>query len=85
MEPSKLGQTTGTQLAQTRTPIQSAMTPSLRGAGASAGPAKRAMFPSSLNKMQAKVLRAKLVGAPNAEELEKEYEQELKRAHGEDT
>ena len=42
------------------------------------------MSPSSLNKLQAKVLRAKLMSAPNAEELEKEYEQELKRANGED-
>ena len=32
--------------------------------------------------MQAKVLRAKLMGAPDAEKLEKEYETEQKRAQG---
>ena len=79
LEPSRLGQTTGTALAQSRTPVPSAMTPSLTSTGK-----KRAMSPSSLNKLQAKVLRAKLVNAPNAAELEKEYEQELKRANGED-
>ena len=79
-ERSRLGQATGTPLAQAHTPvIPSAMTPALRGAG----PAKRALSPSSLNKLQARVLRAKLVGAPNAEELEKDYERELRRAHGE--
>jgi hypothetical protein len=30
--------------------------------------------PVDLNKLQAKVLRAKLMGAPNADELEREYE-----------
>ena len=78
-EPSRLGQATRTPLTQSHTPIPSAMTPSLRGAG----PAKRALSPSSLNKLQAKVLRAKLTSAANAEELEKEYEQELRRANGE--
>ncbi|KAH9933124.1 CwfJ C-terminus 1-domain-containing protein-like protein [Epithele typhae] len=73
---------TGTPLAQAHTPIPSAMTPSL--GGARPGPVGRAMSPSSLNKMQAKVLRAKLMGAANAGELEKEYERELKRANGED-
>ncbi|KAG8982810.1 hypothetical protein FRB90_006539 [Tulasnella sp. 427] len=41
---------------------------------------KRALSPSSLNKLQAKVLRAKLMGAGNAEELEREYEEERRRA-----
>ncbi|KAK7682399.1 hypothetical protein QCA50_014604 [Cerrena zonata] len=63
----------------TRTPIPSVMTPS----HALPGPSKsRAMSPSSLNKLQAKVLRAKLMSAPNADELEKEYEAELQRANG---
>ncbi|KAI0754926.1 CwfJ C-terminus 1-domain-containing protein-like protein [Daedaleopsis nitida] len=77
MEPSRLGQTTGTALAQARTPFPSVMTPTLTMTGG-----KRAMSPSSLNKLQAKVLRAKLTSAPNAEELEKEYEEELRRANG---
>ncbi len=79
LEPSRLGQTTGTALAQVRTPVPSAITPSLTSTGKT-----RALSPSSLNKLQAKVLRAKLTNAPNAAELEKEYEQELKRANGED-
>ncbi|KAI0720519.1 CwfJ C-terminus 1-domain-containing protein-like protein [Cerioporus squamosus] len=79
LEPSRLGQTTGTALAQARTPVPSTMTPSLSTTGK-----KRALSPSSLNKLQAKVLRARLTNAPNAAELEQEYEQELKRANGED-
>ncbi|TFK91929.1 hypothetical protein K466DRAFT_659656 [Polyporus arcularius HHB13444] len=79
LEPSRLGQTTGTALAQIRTPVPSAITPSLTSTGKT-----RALSPSSLNKLQAKVLRAKLTNAPNAAELEREYEQELKRANGED-
>jgi len=46
------------------------------------GPKGRALSPSSLNKLQAKVLRAKLMDAPDSEKLEKEYEEELRRAHG---
>lgn len=79
-EPSRLGKSTGSAFTQTRTPVPSVMTPTLSTTGA-----KRALSPSSLNKMQAKVLRAKLMNAPNAEELEKEYEQELRRANGEDS
>ncbi|TFY75189.1 hypothetical protein EWM64_g8821 [Hericium alpestre] len=41
----------------------------------------RTMSPSSLNKMQAKVLRAKLMNDPNAETLEAQYEAELSKAH----
>ncbi|KAL1950615.1 hypothetical protein VTO73DRAFT_5739 [Trametes versicolor] len=80
LEPSRLGQTTGPRLAQSRAPIPSTVTPTLTATGSR----KRALSPSSLNKLQAKVLRAKLVGAPNAEALEKEYDQELARAHGGD-
>jgi hypothetical protein len=43
---------------------------------------KRALSPSSLNRLQAKVLRAKLTGGPDAEKLEKEYEEEMRRANG---
>ncbi|KAI0657373.1 CwfJ C-terminus 1-domain-containing protein-like protein [Cubamyces menziesii] len=80
LETSRLGQTTVTSLAQSRAAIPSAVTPTLTMVGSK----KRALSPSSLNKLQAKVLRAKLTNAPNAEALEKEYEEELKRANGED-
>ncbi|TBU47785.1 CwfJ C-terminus 1-domain-containing protein-like protein [Dichomitus squalens] len=80
LEPSRLGQTTGSALAQARTPIPSAMTPSLSATGVKA----RAMSPSSLNKLQAKVLRAKLMNAPNADALEKEYDEAQKLANGGD-
>ncbi|PPQ99199.1 hypothetical protein CVT26_014122 [Gymnopilus dilepis] len=63
-------------LQQSHTPIPSVMTPPLGGSQ------KRALSPSSLNKLQAKVIRAKLMGAPDAEKLEKEYEAESRRAHG---
>jgi len=43
---------------------------------------KRPLSPSSLNRLQAKVLRAKLTGGPDAEKLEKEYEEEMRRANG---
>lgn len=68
-------------LAQSHTPIPSVMTPPPRVASGS-GSKGRALSPSSLNKLQAKVLRAKLMGAPDAEQLEKEYEKEVRRAHG---
>ncbi|KAI0632175.1 CwfJ C-terminus 1-domain-containing protein-like protein [Trametes polyzona] len=79
LESTRVGQTTGTALAQSRAPIPSAITPTLTAVGSK----KRALSPSSLNKLQAKVLRAKLMNAPDAESLEKEYEEELKRANGE--
>jgi hypothetical protein len=53
-------------LQQSHTPIPSVLTP------------KRGLSPSSLNKLQAKVLRAKLMGAPDADKLEKEYEEASK-------
>ena len=65
---------TGTPGQQVRTPIPSVMTPQLGG--------KRALSPSSLNRLQAKVLRAKLTGGADTEKLEKEYEEELQRASG---
>lgn len=62
--------------AMSRTPIPTVMTP--QGL-----PNKsRALSPSSLNKLQAKALRAKLRGAPDAASLEKEYEEELRRSSG---
>lgn len=54
-----------------RTPIPSVMTPS---PSSRTQPQYRSLSPSSLNKLQARVLRAKLMGAPDAEALEKEYE-----------
>ncbi|KAJ3519369.1 hypothetical protein NMY22_g13240 [Coprinellus aureogranulatus] len=68
-------------LAQAHTPIPSVMTPpplAATGGG-------RALSPSSLNKLQAKVLRAKLMGDPDADRLEKEYEAESRRAQGIDS
>lgn len=65
-------------LAQSHTPIPSVMTPSIAAVSTT-----RAMSPSSLNKLQAQVLRAKLMNAPNAVKLEEEYEEQLRKAHGE--
>ncbi|KAI0766423.1 CwfJ C-terminus 1-domain-containing protein-like protein [Trametes elegans] len=78
METTRVGQTTGTTLAQAHAPIPSALTPNLTMTGSR----KRALSPASLNKFQAKVLRAKLTNDPNAGTLEKEYEEELRRANG---
>src|ERR1700722_7274382 len=36
----------------------------------------------SLNKLQAKVLRARLMSTPDADALEKQFEEEQRRAHG---
>ena len=72
----QLSSQTGTPAQQVRTPIPSVMTPQPQPGG------KRALSPSSLNRLQAKVLRAKLTGGPDAEKLEKEYEEEMKRANG---
>ncbi|GLB38508.1 putative protein similar to CwfJ C-terminus 2 [Lyophyllum shimeji] len=72
---------TRSPLAQSHTPIPSVMTPP---PAATTTMQKRALSPSSLNKLQAKVLRAKLMGAPDAEKLEQEYEAEARRANGMD-
>jgi hypothetical protein len=69
---------TRSPLVQSHTPIPSIMTPPPPGVG----PRSRALSPSSLNKLQAKVLRAKLTGAPDADKLEREYEAEVKAASG---
>lgn len=60
---------------QARTPIPSVLTPAMPSS-------RRALSPSSLNRLQAKVLRAKLMNSADAEKLEKEYDQELARAQG---
>ncbi|KAF9534534.1 CwfJ C-terminus 1-domain-containing protein-like protein [Crepidotus variabilis] len=69
----------GSPLAQSHTPIPTVMTPSAAGPS---GSKSRTLSPSSLNKLQAKVIRAKLMGAPDAEKLEQEYEAEAKRSQG---
>ena len=63
-------------LQQSHTPIPTVMTPS-----AAALP-RRALSPSSLNKLQAKVLRAKLMGSPDADKLEQEYEAAARAGSG---
>ncbi|KAJ6557312.1 CwfJ C-terminus 1-domain-containing protein-like protein [Mycena vulgaris] len=68
----------GSPLAQSHTPIPSVMTPSVGNSKT------RALSPSSLNRLQAKVLRAKLMGAPDADVLEREYEAESRKANGGD-
>lgn len=68
----------GSPLQLSHTPIPSVMTPPQRGAGQST----RGLSPSSLNKLQAKVIRAKLMDSPDAERLEREYEEEARKAHG---
>ncbi|KAF8500903.1 CwfJ C-terminus 1-domain-containing protein-like protein [Russula emetica] len=72
----RLPSQTGTPGEQARTPIPTVMTPQLQPGG------ERALSPTSLNRLQAKVLRAKLTGGPDAEKLEKEYEEEMRRANG---
>jgi hypothetical protein len=69
---------TRSPLVQSHTPIPTVMTPPL-----DAGSRSRALSPSSLNKMQAKVLRAKLMGTPDADKLEREYEAQVRAASGE--
>lgn len=61
--------------SHTHTPIPSVMTPPVPSS-------KRRLSQSSLNKLQAKVLRAKLLGSPDADRLEKEYDEENRRAGG---
>ena len=73
----------GTPSGLAHTPIPSVMTPSASLTASLTG-SGRALSPSSLNRLQAKVLRAKLIGAPDAEALEKEYEAELQKANGGD-
>ncbi|KAF9257518.1 hypothetical protein L218DRAFT_965294 [Marasmius fiardii PR-910] len=74
----RLPSQTSSPLAQSHTPIPSVMTPPITKMQ------PRAMSPSSLNKLQAKVLRAKLMGAPDADSLEREYEAACRRANDDD-
>jgi hypothetical protein len=64
------GQTSQSSPAS-HTPIPSVMTPQLPSTP-----------PVDLNKLQAKVLRAKLMGAPNADKLEQEYENAKRASEG---
>lgn len=66
---------TKSPLSQSHTPIPSVMTPLVLTS-------KRRLSPASLNKMQAKVLRAKLMDLPDAVRLEKEYDEEMRKAPG---
>ncbi|KAF8505305.1 CwfJ C-terminus 1-domain-containing protein-like protein [Gautieria morchelliformis] len=53
------------------TPIPTVMTPPIAG-----------LSPAELNKLQAQVLKARLIGSPNAAKLEQEYDAELAKSHG---
>lgn len=68
--------------SQARTPIPSVFTPQtkLGGRGGSAEQGQSVLTTSELNKLQAKALRAKLMGGPDAESLQIEYEEALERA-----
>ncbi|KAA1473876.1 hypothetical protein DENSPDRAFT_931257 [Dentipellis sp. KUC8613] len=57
-------------------PVPSVMTPQ------ATLPGTRALSPSSFNKLQAKVLRAKLMGTPDAGNLETQCQADLTRANG---
>lgn len=63
-------------LAQSHTPIPSVMTPP------AAASRSRGLSPLSLNRLQAKVLRARLMGTPDADALEREYEAASRKATG---
>ncbi|OAX37806.1 hypothetical protein K503DRAFT_866606 [Rhizopogon vinicolor AM-OR11-026] len=64
--------------AQSHTPISTVMTPSVATTST-----RRTMSPSSLNKLQAQVLRAKLMSAHSAGKLQEEYEAEVRRTKSE--
>lgn len=68
----------GSPLSMSHTPVPSVMTPPPLNASGSGG--KKRLTTEELNRLQARVLRAKLMGAPDAEEPEKEYEVEQRRA-----
>jgi hypothetical protein len=59
------------------TPIPSVATPPVQATG-------RAMSPTSLNKLQAKALRAKLMGAPDADNLQRQYNDAFEAANSSD-
>ena len=68
----------GSPLSLSHTPVPTVMTPpapaSLSG--------RRPLNTEELNRLQAKALRARLMGSPDAEKLQKEYEEEQRRATG---
>lgn len=72
-----LRQQGGTPRSHLSTPIPSVMTPTT---APSMQTNSRTLSPSSLNRLQAKVLRAKLMGGPEADALEKEYDAELRKS-----
>ncbi|KAG8807338.1 hypothetical protein FRC17_004509, partial [Serendipita sp. 399] len=76
MASSPAAATTGTSRTNQSTPSSSTPIPSVLTPQLPSTP------PVDLNKLQAKVLRAKLMGAPNAAELEKEYEEAKRRSEG---
>ena len=59
------------------TPIPTVMTPPIAGRGPVTG-----LSTAELNKLQAQVLKAKLMGIPNAEQLEQEYDAEVAKSLG---
>ncbi|KAH8114621.1 CwfJ C-terminus 1-domain-containing protein-like protein [Phellopilus nigrolimitatus] len=66
----------GSPLSLSHTPVPSVMTPPPLASGSG----KKRLSTEELNRMQARVLRAKLMGTPDAANLEKEYEEEQRRA-----
>ncbi|EJC97994.1 uncharacterized protein FOMMEDRAFT_129928 [Fomitiporia mediterranea MF3/22] len=68
----------GSPLSMSHTPVPTVMTPP--SLASTSG--KKILTTEELNRLQARVLRAKLMGAPDAEKLEKEYEEEQRRASG---
>lgn len=68
----------GSPLSMSTTPVPSVMTPPPLNAGNVGG--KKRLTTEELNRLQARVLRAKLMGTPDAEKLEREYEEEQRRA-----
>ena len=69
--PQEASNRTSQSTPASHTPIPSVMTPQLPSTP-----------PVDLNKLQAKVLRAKLMGAPNADELEREYDNAKRASEG---
>jgi hypothetical protein len=69
----------GLQSPKPGTPIPTVLAPSLPPTQSKK---KRAMSPSELNKLQAKVLRAKLMGGEDADRLQAEYDEAVRAASG---
>lgn len=75
----RLPSTAGSPLAGRGVSVPSVLTPPPAARLASSGPA---LDQSALNKLQAKVLRAKLMNDPKAADMEKEYDEAMKRSNG---